>query len=257
MQLILNHSIYVKTPCPVLFKAGEDSALLVDIKDDGHRLIFDPRPGAPKFSIREGESLHIREPSLKVTGPTFLGFEKRKIEVAKQFGFTKFFISYVQTQKDVDEFRELVGRDSEIYLKIEDDKGLHYIETEYKKEENVKLCAAMGDLYVEVLHPHNILEAVRVVIKHDPEAMVASRMMLTAMTQPVPDANDFMQLAWLYDQGFRTMMLCDGLCLKGELLDAAVEAMDAFKESYAKDERLAIRAVAKEESQTWFRKLFG
>jgi len=256
LELVLNHPISVKTPCPVLFKAGEDDALLVDIKDNGHRLIFAPRPGHPKFAIRKGESIHIREPDLRVSGPTFTNIEKKKIEMARKFGFTKFFLSYVQTQKDVDEFRELVGRDSEVYLKIEDIKGLKYVETEFKKEDGLSLCAAMGDLYVEVEQPHNILEAVRTIIKNDPEAMGASRMMLTIMHQPTTDACDFMQLAWMYDQGFRTLMLCDGLCLKGPLLDQAVGAMDAFKDSYALDERVS-KTEDTWESIPWYKKLFG
>ena len=254
LELVLNHPISVKIPCPVLFKAGEDDALLVDIKDNGHRLIFAPRPGHPKFAIRKGESIHIREPDLRVSGPTFTNIEKEKMEMARKFGFTRFFLSYVQTQKDVDEFRELVDRDSEVYLKIEDIKGLEFVETKFKKEDNIKLCAAMGDLYVEVEKPHHILEATKTIIKHDPEAMVASRMMLTIMYQPTTDAADFMQLAWLYDQGYRTMMLCDGLCLKGPLLDQSVGAMDAFRDSYTLDERIS---KTRKLDNPWYKRIFG
>lgn len=252
MELILNHPIYVKTPCPVLFKAGEDDALLIDIKDNGYRLIFEPMRNHPAYAIREGESLHIREPSLKVMGPTFLDSEKEKITMAKYYGFKRFFLSYVQTKNDVDEFRELVGKDAEIYLKIEDLKGLRFVETAFKKEDGVKLCAAMGDLYVEVERPHHILEAVRTIIKHDPEAMAASRMMLTVMHQPTTDACDFMQLAWMYDQGFRSLMLCDGLCLKGPLLDQAVGAMNAFKNSHTLDKR-----ISDEKKLGIFKRIFG
>ena len=81
-------------------------------------------------------------------------------------------------------------------------------------------------------------------------------MMLSIMNQPTTDACDFMQLAWMYDQGFRTLMLCDGLCLKGPLLDQSVGAMCAFKDSYALDERVS-RAVATTEKlgTPWYRRM--
>ena len=41
------------------------------------------------------------------------------------------------------------------------------------------------------------------------------------------------ELAWLYDIGYRSMMLCDELCLKDELLELAVSAFDAFRTDYS------------------------
>ena len=41
------------------------------------------------------------------------------------------------------------------------------------------------------------------------------------------------QLAWLYDIGYRNFMLCDELCLRGDLLGTAVNVFSAFSSSYA------------------------
>ncbi|MBI2483213.1 hypothetical protein HYV74_03500 [Candidatus Uhrbacteria bacterium] len=262
LECVLNHPIAVQTPTSVLFKGGEDSARLDRLADGGRRLIFHR---GPRFAVRPGESLHIRHPSLRVSGNLFTEQELQKIATVRGAGFTRYFLSYVESARDVDEFRELVGRDAEVWLKIENPKGLQYVATEFRKEPNLVLVAACGDLYVEMERPHAILGALRMIVEHDPEACVGSRMLLSVVQEPlppmlrsalqyiaerrpetsdlhrmlmavlhrpVPSLADFAQLAWLYDIGYRRMMLCDELCLKGELLTTAVHAFDAFRTSY-------------------------
>ncbi len=140
----------------------------------------------------------------------------------------------MERQRDIEEFREYVG-DSQIIAKIENKKGLEYVEKEFKKQDGLSLMAARGDLYIELQKPHHILHALKLVIKKDPEASVGSRFLLTALNNPVPECTDFSDLAWLFDLGYRRMMLCDGLCLKEEPLARAVNILDAFRDSYAHD----------------------
>lgn len=260
LDITLNHPIKVELPAPVLFKAGADDALLLDVIDGGRRLIFD---GGPQFEVLPGESLHIRHPSLKVYGPTFLDAEIKKIEKVKAAGFTRYFLSYVENQRDVDEFLEIVGHDSEVMLKIENQKGLDYIVNVFTKRPNIKLVAARGDLYVELSKPHQIMDALKLIIEKDSEACLGSRILLSVVAeptqlmtalklmtykepgsladtrilrsvigQPVPACADFLELAWLYDIGYRSMMLCDEICLRGDLLSIAVNAFEAFKSAY-------------------------
>lgn len=226
LEIELNHPIEVETPTMVLFKGGQDRCLLKEI--NGSKLIFD---GGPKWMVYEGESLHIRHPSLKVLGPTFLNAEKEKIAIARQAGFEKFFLSYVETQDDVDEFRELVGHGSEIVLKIENLVGLKYVANDYRITDGTWLMAAMGDLYVELQRPHDVLGALKLIREKDENAGVGSRLLLSVVQEPVPSAADFMQLAWLRDIGYKKMMLCDEICLKESLLASAIGAFDAFRNS--------------------------
>lgn len=228
LELTLNHPIKAKTPTMVLFKAGEDYALL-DRIENGNKLIFE---GGPEYIVRPGESLHIRDPNLIVEGPTFLDYEIKKIEKAKKAGFKRYFLSYVESQRDIDEFRNFVG-DSEIIAKIENKKGLDYVANEFRKQPNLSLMAARGDLYVEVDKPHHILDALRLIIKKDPEASIGSRVMLSVIHGPVPNCADLSEVAWLYDLGYRRMMLCDELCLKDELLGRAVNVLESFRKDYA------------------------
>jgi hypothetical protein len=265
LDITLNHAISVKTPVPVLFKAGMDGALLERLEEGGKRLIF---RGGPQYMVRAGESLHIRDKSLVIYGPLFTNRELEKIDRVRAFGFDKYYLSYVEEQSDIDQFLELVGRDALVYLKIESLKGLEFVARKFRKRDNLVLVAARGDLYVEIDKPHQILTALKLIIEKDREACVGSRMLLSVVRppldqtisafkfisqrqndmdpgrllsildsiqpSPVPSCADFSELAWLYDIGYRRMLLCDELCLRGDLLSTAVNAFGAFKAEYAK-----------------------
>jgi pyruvate kinase len=229
LELVINHPIRVQVPTVVIFKAGEDHAVLKEVTDKGHRLVFD---GGPEYMVHEGESLHIRHPSLGVGGEQFSKTELAKIEASSKFGISRFFLSYVQNQRDVDMFQELVGKSAEIILKIEDNRGLKYVAETFRKTPGTSLMAARGDLYVEIERPHKIMAALKLIVGKDPEASVGSRILLSVVNGPVPSCADFLEIAWLADVGYRRMMLCDELCLKGSLLATAVDAFDQFRGEY-------------------------
>lgn len=231
LELILNHPISVQTPTVVIFKAGEDQAVLREVVDHGYRLVFE---GGPDFMVKAGESLHLRHPSLVVGGDQFSEAELEKIAASKKAGISRFFLSYVQNQRDVDEFRALVGKDAEVILKIEDNRGLRYVAEEFRKSPGISLMAARGDLYVEIDKPHRIPEALRLIIGKDPEASVGSRILLSVVHAPVPSCADFLEIAWLADVGYRRMMLCDEICLKEHLLAVSVDAFDQFRTDYGR-----------------------
>jgi pyruvate kinase len=228
LDLRLNHAIVVRTPSVVIFKGGVDSAVLDHLEEGGQRLVF---RGGPHYKVKAGESLYLRDHSLRILGDLFTPEEKLKIEKCRNAGFKQWFLSYVEEENDVDQFLELAGKDSEVWLKIESMRGLSYVESTFKKRDNLVLVAARGDLYVEIDKPHHIAQALRLIIGKDPQACVASRILLSVVESPVPSCADFLELQWLYDVGYRRMMLCDELCLRGELLGTAVSAFGAFRET--------------------------
>lgn len=170
---------------------------------------------------------------MRIMGEMFTDEEKEKINKVRRAGFYRYYLSYVSDQRYVDEFKELVGPDAEIKLKIEDKKGLEFVAREFVKSDKVSLIAARGDLYVEIDRPHEIMAALKLIIAKDPRACVGSRIMLSIVDEPVPACADFLELAWLYDSGYREMMLCDEICLKEDLLTPAVNAFDSFRLAYA------------------------
>lgn len=236
LEFILTRPVKVHTPCAVWFKAGEDAAKLIEIRNGTH-FIFD---GGPRFEVRAGESIHILEKDLKVEGEPFLPHEIEKIEKIKSLGFTRWYLSYVYDQSHVDKFRELIGPDAELILKIENIAGLEFVANKFKKTKNTRLMAARGDLFVEIEKPHHILKACKTIIEADPNAFVGSRMLLSLNEvkgrkyMPVPSAADLSELAWIYEIGYRNFLLCDELCLKMHTLGAATNVFDSFRNDYCK-----------------------
>jgi len=212
LDLRLNHAVEVATPSVVIFKGGADHAMLDHLEEGGQRLVFQ---GGPRYKVKAGESLYLRDPNLRILGDLFIPEEKLKIEKCRKAGFKQWFLSYVEEERDIDQFLELAGKDSEVWLKIERD--------------NLVLVAARGDLYVEIDRPHRIAQALRLIVDKDPKACVASRLLLSIVEGPVPSCADFLELQWLHDVGYRRMMLCDELCLRGELLGTAVNAFGEFR----------------------------
>lgn len=241
LELILNHPISVQTPTVVLFKAGLEPALLNDVKGGTH-LTFE---GGPEHMVYAGESLHIKNPSLQVYGNLFTDFELERIDKAVKAGFDRYFLSYVEKQEDVDEFRNYIG-DSELILKIENKKGLWYVANSFVKKPNVSLMAARGDLYIELDKPHYIMDALKLIIKKDPEASIGSRLLLTVVENAYPECSDLLEMAWMYDLGYRKMMLCDGLCLKEEPLARAVNVFESFRNAYTKNYAVPSQKIEKE-----------
>lgn len=228
LHLTLNHPIEVDTPCEVLFKAGADVAMLKSVEEDGFRLVFD---GGPKYRLVPGESLHIRHKSFrnKRDSGVITSLEKEKVQKAKAAGINRYFLSYVEKQSDIDELQEIVGKNAEIWLKIESIPGMKFVNEDFKKQDNLVLVAARGDLFVELDKPHHIIDALRQIIKKDPAACVGSRLLLSTVNDPVPSAADLLEIAWLHDIGYRRMMLCDEICLKENLLGTAVSVFDGIK----------------------------
>lgn len=227
MVLRINHPIRVDLPQTVLFKAGKDFALLESIDITGKVLKF---AGGSTVKILPGESLHIRHPSLRVL-EIMSNKEKEKVALVKSLGYKKFYLSYVESQFEIDSFLELVGKDSELFVKIETPRGAEFAVNHFKKTPGVSLVAARGDLFVEAPRPHKIIEYTQAIIDADPEAVVGSRILVSTMLSPVPDCPDFSDLALLKYMGYKRFLLCDGICLKPEHLTPAVNVFHAFMNS--------------------------
>ena len=93
--------------------------------------------------------------------------------------------------------------------------------------------AARGDLYVEVLHPHRVVGALRQIAKADPDAIVASRLFESLAHQPVPESPDISDVAWLITLGYRTFMLGDDVCFKRDSVIAALNLLDGIASEMA------------------------
>jgi len=225
----INHPISVDTPTEVLFRAGSDIAVLKDIQD-GRTLLF---YGGPKFTVIPGFSFHIRDPSLRIYGEIFTDTQKKYLEMAKKAGLNQFMLSYAEGSQDIEEMRSYVGDDL-IIAKIENMKGLHYaMSPQYVKSQHLSLLNARGDLFVELTKPHDIAFATRALIRADPDTIVGSRLLLSA-AKSVPDCADISEINWLLEIGYHRFMFCDELCLHPDMLNRAINMLQAIATDYKK-----------------------
>lgn len=230
LELVMNHKITgLVLPHPIIFKAGEDWAMVERI--DGKRLVL-RADGYPKYRVKPGDSVHFRDMRMAIDGPLFTDDEKSKIEMAVKAGAKRFYLSYVEQPRDVEEFRELIGNSAELILKIESKRGLRFVSMLLSPDlKGFRLACARGDLYVEVDQPHQIIEAQRLIIERDPNAMVGSRMLLSLFANNVPSCSDINELALLKSMGYRNFLLCDDLCKKGSALHRAVDTFTALSKT--------------------------
>jgi pyruvate kinase len=133
-------------------------------------------------------------------------------------------LSYVEAVSDVEEVRECFPG-AEVVLKIENERGLAFAR-EHGAAQG-RLCAARGDLYVEVVRPHRIVGALRTIISADPEAVVASRLFGGLAEDPVPSAADIGDAAFLMGLGYRTFLLGDAVCFQRGTVLAALNLLEA------------------------------
>ena len=230
LELVMNHKITgLVLPHPIIFKAGEDWAMVERI--DGKRLVL-RADGYPKYRVKPGDSVHFRDMRMAIDGPLFTDDEKSKIEMVVKAGAKRFYLSYVEQPRDVEEFRELIGNSAELILKIESKRGLRFVSMLPSPDlKGFRLACARGDLYVEVDQPHQIIEAQRLIIERDPNAMVGSRMLLSLFANNVPSCSDINELALLKSMGYRNFLLCDDLCKKGSALHRAVDTFTALSKT--------------------------
>lgn len=232
LELVMNHKLTgLSLPHPIIFKAGEDWAMVERI--DGKRLVL-RADGYPKYRVKPGDSVHFRDMRMAIDGPLFTDDEKSKIEMAVRAGAKNWYLSYTENRYDVDEFRELIGSEANLVLKIESKKGLEFVarQVDWKNAHaRTNLACARGDLYVEVDQPHQIVAAQKLIVQIDPDALVGSRMLLSLFANNVPSCSDINELALLKSMGYKNFLLCDDLCKKGSALHRAVDTFTALSKT--------------------------
>ena len=217
-EVRLSHRIRVDTPVDAFFNDGNECVRVMAV--DGDRLILED---GPRRLVGPGESVNIVHPSLEIEG-TLTEMDRAYLSAMRELGLRRVMLSYVEGPSDADEVRDLLP-DAELMLKIETQRGLDYAR-EYQDSQG-QLMAARGDLYVEVLHPHRIVSALRDIIKADPQAVVASRIFDSLAHTPIPVSADIGDVAYLISIGYRTFLFGDVVCLQRDPLLEALNLLEA------------------------------
>ncbi|MBN1659663.1 MAG: hypothetical protein JXA93_14755 [Anaerolineae bacterium] len=217
-EVHLSHRIEVPTPVDAFFHDGTEHARVMAV--DGDRLILED---GPRRLIGPGESVNIVHPALRIEG-TLTNTDRAYLAAMVDLGLKRVMLSYVESPGDVEEVRALLPG-AEVMCKIETQRGVDLARRQGASLG--RLCAARGDLYVEVVRPHKIVGALRAIIRADPQAVVASRVFDSLAHYPVPESADIGDAAFLLALGYRTFLLGDVICLRRDTVLEALNLLEA------------------------------
>lgn len=220
-EVRISHRIQVKTPVEAYFSDGTERVRLAAV--NGDRLIL---ADGPRRLVGPGESVNIVHPSLVIEG-TLTETDRTYLEAMREVGLERVMLSYVETPEDVAEVKELLPR-AEVMLKIETVRGVNFARRH--KAAQGRLMAARGDLYVEVPRPHQVIGALRTIIKSDPEAVAASRIFESLNAHPIPSSADIGDVAFLLSLGYRTFLFGDAICFQRDTIIEALNLLEAVAE---------------------------
>ena len=224
-EVRLSHAIEVETPVTAYFGNGKEHATIVGV--DGNKLIF--LEGPPRI-VGPGESVNIPHKSLKIYGG-LTKQDRKYIEAAQKTGTHTYMLSFVESLDDIKALKEL-DPNANIVAKIESVKGLDFVKNKY--ENQAQLMAARGDLYIEVNRPHEVLDAVELIVEKDPNAIAASRILSSMARSAEPTCEDLSDVAYLLKTGYKTLMLGDEVCLRRESIMGALNVAEAIIERSTK-----------------------
>ncbi len=213
----LNHPIEVECPAKVYFRNG-DGCNITHIKS-GNKLFVDP---LPKYALGAGQSVNIIADDLKILGyltPT----DTKYLMLCRKKKMPFIMASFVEQPEDLWDILKYLPN-AEIVSKIESQKGLDFI----SKEETYlpSIMAARDDLYLQTGQNPKMLDALKLIISKDPNAICASRIFLSLEKGDSVNFADFADLELMYSIGYRRFMLCDNIC--NYAFESAVHAWEEF-----------------------------
>jgi hypothetical protein len=217
----ISRRIEVDLPARILFKDGEAEVVRIV---DGNQLILSERP--PRV-VGAGEPVTILDPSLVIEGYLTDG-DRAYVEAARALGLHRYMLSFVEEAADVEELLAL-DPEAEIIAKIESARGLDFVRDAFPDlPRPVRLMAARDDLYLQ-LGPARILDALERIVRADPDAIVASRLLTSLEEERQVALGDVTDLALMRRLGYRAFMLSDGLCFSERAFGRALAVYEELE----------------------------
>ncbi|MFA6096353.1 MAG: hypothetical protein WC788_01850 [Candidatus Paceibacterota bacterium] len=219
----LNHEFSVDLPAKIIFRGGDESEIRII---SGKVIYVDPDP---REALGEGQAVNIHGNNLKIF--EYLTPEDVEyINAAAELGVHKYMLSFVEEMSDISDVLALDPK-AEIYLKIESQKGLEFVRREYPAlKRNVRLIFASDDGYINIGDDKTeIFDALDLVIKSDPDAIAASRILTSLERSETVSMQDLLSLRYLESIGFRSFMLSDGLSSRMAIFERAISVMRQYQ----------------------------
>lgn len=224
-EVKLSHKISVDLPTTLYFK--DHQSQIVEIVD-GNRLILE---NPPMHAVGNGEPVNILDTSLIIEG--FLtASDCEYIKAAKELGIHNYMLSFVEKTNDISEVVKL-DPEASIVAKIESRRGITFVENEYPLLSSVRLMAARDDLYINMGNQkEDIIAAQETIIKNDPTAIVASRILTSLESGNKISLSDFSDLHLLHLMRYRHFMLSDYMCSNMKIFGEVIRAFQQYQKQY-------------------------
>jgi len=226
----LSHSIKVELPCAIHFK---DCVAEIAGIAEGRKLILSERP---QRTVGAGEPVNILEPTLEIEG--FLTDQDRDfVSAASSQGLHRYMLSFVEKKEDLEELLALDSK-AEIVAKIESQRGLEFVEECARSYPRVRLMAARDDLYINMGDDKaEIIQALLHILKHDKNAIAASRILTSLLDSPAVSMGDISDLYMLTLMGYSSFMLSDEICRIRDVFRKVTGAWESFGNVMQKDRK--------------------
>lgn len=229
-DIMLNRDVKVDLPAKIYFRNDEVSTI---VEIQGRKIFVDP---GPKYYVGAGQAVNIIGHNFEVVGDYLTDTCKRYIEAGSELGIHKYMLSFLEKPSDVAEVLA-IDPDAEICGKIESLPGLELIKNDcylFEKNANVRpnirLMAARDDLFINIgTDKKKIFEALKLIIRQDPKAIAASRI-LTSLEKGDHDLalSDLSDIYLLKEMGYTSLLLSDGLSSNPAILRQAVSILRTF-----------------------------
>jgi len=220
-EILLNHDIEVELPAKVYFR-GDDVCQITSAVEN--QIFVYPNP---RYALGAGQSINIHSQKLTIEG--YLTEEdKLYLEAAKKLGINKYMLSFVESNNDIELIQQYCP-DAEMYLKIESPKGLDFVNSEYVCTPKIHLMAARDDLFINLENKFEIISALKLIIKKDPEAIAASRILISLINSREISLGDIADLTLLHQMGYKNFMFSDSLSSNPNVFNQAMGYWKEFK----------------------------
>ena len=214
----LNHTIRVELPAKIAFRNGTTE----NISSINGNKVFLMKP--PREALGKGQSVNIIGNCPEILDSYLTALDIEYLNACKELKIKNIMASYVEKQEDLDEITSLVGHDINLCAKIESERGLSFIITHQGIS---SLMAARDDMFIELEGDYKMmLEALKLIITSDPNAICASRIFTSLERRDTPSFADYEDLEMMYQIGYRRFMLCDNVC--NYAFDKAMKAWEVF-----------------------------
>ncbi len=197
----LHLSIKIGDP---LFLANGDLELIVE-KTEGARITGRVIRGGRLFSRK---AVNVPNTELTTTGPTEK--DMADVEFALGEGVDYIAVSFVQTAKDIERLRKIVGTSAKIIAKIETAFSLKHIDSIIQASDGIMV--ARGDLGIEIpieQVPYVQKNLIRQAIWHGKPAITATEMLRSMITSERPTRAEVSDIANAVWDGSDGVMLSD------------------------------------------------